>query len=96
MAVYVDPLLAHGWVLRGRRTRSCHMFTDAADLAELHAMAERIGMRRSWFQDKSVKHYDLTPSRRAAAVAAGAVEVDIHRAVAIWRAQRKEGKHAPR
>lgn len=50
--------------------------TDAG-LAELHAMAERIGMRREWFQNKPhYPHYDLTESLRAAAVAAGAVEVD--------------------
>lgn len=85
MAVYVDPLFFHGWRLRGRPTKNCHLFTDSDDLADLHAMAARIGMKRAWFQDERVKHYDLTPSRRAAAVAAGAVEVDFKQAVAIWR-----------
>lgn len=89
MAVYVDSLMDHGWKLRGRATLNCHLFTDAVDLAELHAMAERIGMRRAWFQPaRACPHYDLTPARRAAAVAAGALEVERRRAVAIWRARR--------
>ncbi len=89
MTVYVDPLGDFGWVLRGRPTQSCHLFTDTLELDELHRVAAAAGMKRSWFQDsKSAPHYDLTPSRRAAAIAAGAVEVDRHAAVAIWRARR--------
>lgn len=89
MTVYVDPLEAWGWKLRGRDVKSCHMFTDTLELDELHRVALVIGMRLSWFQDKkTAPHYDLTPSRRAAAIAAGAVEVDRHAAVAIWRARR--------
>jgi len=61
------------------------MFTDG-DLAELHAMALRIGMKRSWFQDhSSLPHYDLTASRRAAALAAGAIGVDRRETVQIMR-----------
>jgi hypothetical protein len=44
--------------------------------AELHAMAEAIGMRRAWFQPASFPHYDVSLERRARAVALGAVEVD--------------------
>lgn len=90
MTVYVDPLEDFGWVLRGRRVQSCHMFTDTVELDELHRIALAIGMRLSWFQDKkSCPHYDLTPSRRAAAIAAGAVEMDRRGSVAIWRARRE-------
>ena len=52
-------------------TSWCHMATDG-DLAELHAFAARLGLRRAWFQRD---HYDLPPHGRAAAVALGAVEV---------------------
>jgi hypothetical protein len=89
MTVYVDPLAEWGWRPHGVPVPSCHMFTDTIDLADLHAMAERIGMRREWFQDKvSAPHYDLTPPRRASAVAAGAVEVPWDVAVKIWQARR--------
>lgn len=94
MAVYVDPLFtmesknAQAFFV-GTRTghRWCHMFADTVE--ELHAMADKIGMKRAWFQDhKSVQHYDLVPTKRAAAIRAGAVEVDRKQAVAIWKALR--------
>ena len=90
--VYVDVLRDWGW----RLGPSCHMFTDSVDLTELHDMARRIGLRRAWFQDRpTAPHYDLTASRRAAAVALGAVEVDFRRASAIWRARREAIKPSP-
>lgn len=71
MTVYVDKLPSSGW---GRWNGGAHML--ATDLDELHAMADRIGLRRSWFQgDATHAHYDLTASKRALAVAAGAVEI---------------------
>ncbi|HKQ24132.1 MAG TPA: DUF4031 domain-containing protein [Burkholderiales bacterium] len=88
MTIYVDALMKHGWNLRGYMVRSCHLFTDG-QIDELHAFAERIGMRREWFQPKSTPHYDLTARRRRLAVACGAVEVDRRQAVAIWRAARE-------
>lgn len=51
------------------------MYADTLD--ELHEMAERIGMRRAWFQDNlKLPHYDLVPKRRALAVKFGAIEHD--------------------
>ena len=89
MAIYVDDLRRWGWKLRGHETPSCHLFTDALDLEELHAFAEQIGMRRRWFQSHRVTpHYDLTPTRRQAALIHGAIEVDRRSAVALWRARR--------
>lgn len=90
MTVYVDHLEDWGWKLRGRPVQSCHMFTDTVELDALHELATKIGMKLSWFQDKPrCPHYDLTPARRRAAIAAGAVEVDRHAAVAIWRERRE-------
>lgn len=70
MAVYVDAA-AHPF----GRMMMCHMMADTP--AELRAMAERIGVAVRWFQcDASVPHFDIAKSKRALAVAAGAVEVD--------------------
>jgi len=78
MAVYVDNLFDYGWHLG----RSCHMFADTE--AELHTLADKIGMRRSWYQANSfVPHYDLTARRRRAAVEAGAIELDRRQAAAV-------------
>lgn len=68
MTVYVD-----GEQNRFRRMIMCHMFADT--IAELHEMAEAIGMRRAWFQPFSFPHYDVAKGRRAVAVRLGAVEV---------------------
>ena len=93
MTICVDNLEAWGWKLRGRETKSCHMFTDSVDLGELHEMAASIGMKRSWFQPHRIApHYDLTPSRRAEAVRLGAVEVDRHAASRVWRARKEHAK----
>lgn len=90
MTIYVDALESWGWKMRGRKVDSCHMFTDNPDLDELHAFAEKIGMRRQWFQDHRVApHYDLTPSRRSQAVLLGAVEVGRKEASAIWKSRRE-------
>lgn len=75
MAVYVDPLWERtpkkGW----RWSKSCHLFADS--LEELHAFAESIGMKREWFQDAKLPHYDLTETRRKKAVTKGAIEVNL-------------------
>lgn len=90
MAVYVDPLMPWGWKIRGKEVESCHMFTDAVDLTELHKMAQKIGLKRAWFQDKpGHPHYDLTKSRRVAAIANGAIEADFRKATEVMRARRR-------
>jgi cephalosporin-C deacetylase-like acetyl esterase len=50
-----------------------HLWAD--DLEELHSFAQSIELKRSWFQDKILKHYDLKGNRiRDKAIKAGAVE----------------------
>lgn len=63
----------------------CHMFADEADCLELHEMAQKIGLKREWFQRG---HYDLVPTKRAMAIRLGAVEVDDARSVEIWKMHR--------
>lgn len=72
MSVYVDHEFQTrpkpGWPF----TSACHMTADT--FAELHAMADTLGLKRSWFQNHPrYPHYDLTSGKRRAAVAAGAV-----------------------
>ena len=71
--VFVDELTARPKApIACFRPGSCHMTADT--LEELHAMAAKIGLRRDWFQAKSsAPHYDLTASKRARALEAGAV-----------------------
>lgn len=73
MSVYVDEIVRHGSSEDFPWPRSCHMYADSLD--ELHRMAEAVGLRRSWFQDRAgLPHYDLVPARRAKAVELGAIE----------------------
>jgi len=54
----------------------CHMTADSLD--ELHAIADKIGMERRWFQTPpkaSHPHYDIPQERRKMAIALGALEV---------------------
>lgn len=65
MTVYVDTMRA-----KYGRMIMCHMLADTDD--ELHAMADRIGVARKWFQGD---HYDIATSKRDLAVKAGAREI---------------------
>jgi hypothetical protein len=93
MSVYVDMLLEYGWKLGP----SCHMTADTEQ--ELHEMAAKIGMKRSWFQSgdrQSIPHYDLVRSKRMLAIKHGAVEIDrdevCKRMEEYWASNRKEVK----
>lgn len=68
----------------------CHMLADT--LAELHAMADRIGLKRAWFQNHRTPHYDVCQAKRRVAIKAGAIEIDRRQAVAIMRKLRAEVK----
>ncbi|MHB1132047.1 MAG: DUF4031 domain-containing protein [Chloroflexota bacterium] len=76
--ILIDPLRLYPRGPHGHR-EWCHMMTDdlrVSGLAELHAMAHAIGVRREFFQwHPRLPHYDLTPARRRLALVHGAVEV---------------------
>lgn len=87
MTVYVDnPRNPYG------RMKMCHMVAD--DLAELHLMAELIGMRREWFQaNASTPHYDLSLAKRALAVEHGAVELS-RQEMGLWLRENRRNRNA--
>lgn len=89
MAVYVDNFMVKADVQNGSRVvrgRWSHMTADTR--AELDAMADKIGLKRQWIQYPGTwhEHYDVTMSRRAAAVKAGAIEVDVREHLATLKA----------
>ncbi len=88
MTVYVDDMRA-----QFGRMVMCHMLADSDE--ELHAMADRIGVARRWWQSPertSGSHYDIALSKRAAAVAAGAVEITWRQAGAMNMRRRATGE----
>lgn len=48
------------------------------DLDELHEFATRIGLKREWFQDKRIPHYDVSDSKRLLAINRGAVPINCY------------------
>lgn len=85
VTVYVDDMRA-----RFGRLIMCHMIADTDE--ELHAMVDRIGVARKWHQGD---HYDIALSKRALAVANGAIEITL-RECAIMTAHRRRGNLLPK
>jgi hypothetical protein len=88
MAVYVDDAFVEGeW---GKWTGGGHMQADTAE--ELHAFAASIGLKRGWFQARPGRpdrdHYDVTASKRDAAILAGAIPEAVEDGTARRRAIR--------
>lgn len=78
MAVYVDNARN-----RFGRMIMCHMIADTPE--ELDEMADRLGLKRAWFQLLSFPHYDVSLTVRRRAVALGAIEVDRRGNVKVMR-----------
>ena len=89
--VYVDAAV---WKY-GRMTM-CHMIAENLDA--LHAMADKIGVARRWFQNKpGFPHYDICKAKRELAVRFGATEISWRELVAMVKrpnikAERRDGK----
>lgn len=84
MTVYVDDMRA-----QFGRMVMCHMLSDTTE--ELLAMADRIGVQRKWLQCAGTpkEHFDIALSKRALAVAAGAVEVGKSGVVEVLKRKRQ-------
>lgn len=87
MTVYVDDFeTPYG------RMRMSHMLADSDE--ELHAMADRIGVARRWWQSPektSGSHYDIALSKKALALRAGAVAITARQAAMMNRRRAMTG-----
>jgi uncharacterized protein DUF4031 len=88
VACYVDALREYPEA--GLRfTRFCHLLADTR--AELHAMADALGMPHQYFQDHPWRwHHDLPEPLRARAVELGAQELTLHEVGALLRRRKAE------
>ena len=89
MTVYVDDINIPAGVRSGSVTHKstwCHLFADSQ--AELHSFAQKLGLKRSYFQPGQLSwdwHYDVTAGKRRQAVAMGAHEVGAFDAIRIMQ-----------
>lgn len=83
MSVYVDDMYLYPMGEFGRMKMS-HMMADTTE--ELLAMADRIGVARRWLQHAGTpgEHFDIAMSKRATAIAAGAIAMTCDD-LARWR-----------
>jgi Protein of unknown function (DUF4031) len=71
MTVFVDDMYLYP-LGQYRGMKMSHMIADTED--ELHAMADQIGVSRTWYQGD---HYDVCMSKRALAIKCGAVPITL-------------------
>lgn len=86
MSVYVDPIAPCICCEQWNYDFACHLIGDTA--AELHAFASSIGLKRAWFQDGRLAHYDLAVNKRREAVKLGAIQLDAKTFIQKARKQR--------
>ena len=90
MSILVDQAL-----IRHRGRAWCHMVAESVE--ELHSFAAKLGLKREWFQHRTLyPHYDLTESVRRKAIALGAVESDKRRVVECAKRLRLQLNEAAR
>lgn len=83
MAVYIDSAN-----LKYRNMIMCHMIADSYE--ELHDMAQKIGMKKAWFQSNaSFPHYDVCLMRKKKAIQYGAIQLNRRELVYKMREFRK-------
>jgi hypothetical protein len=104
VAVYVDEASAPARVANGRvvhDSRWSHLFADTQE--ELHQFAEKLGLRRSYFQPGQPQgngspaphwHYDLTVGKRQQAIRLGARPVTSRESIEIIRARETRNEQA--
>lgn len=76
--ICIDRLRDYGW----RFGKYCHLLSNN-NIEELHEFAHKLGIKRKWFQNKPIPHYDLTEKRRKLAVSLGAKEITLRETAKI-------------
>jgi menaquinone-dependent protoporphyrinogen IX oxidase len=87
MAILIDSFMNGARGPYPFRHRRCGHLVSDTSIEELHTFAENLGMRREWFQCRSIPHYDLTGERYDLALAMGAEPVssrDLVRRAVRW------------
>lgn len=90
MTVYVDDMYRSPVGQFGRMKMS-HLLADTTD--ELLAMAREIGINPKWIQHPGTRdeHFDIAISKRAAAIAAGAIPITYRQCGAMNKRRRVTG-----
>jgi hypothetical protein len=90
MTVYVDDMYRHEIGKLGRMKMS-HLIADTTD--ELLAMVREIGVNPKWIQHPGTRdeHFDIAISKRAAAIAAGAIPITYRQCGAMNKRRRVTG-----
>lgn len=90
MSVYVDDMYRYPVGQFGRMKMS-HLIADTTD--ELLAMVREIGVNPKWIQHAGTRdeHFDIAISKRAAAIAAGAIPISYRQCGAMNKRRRVTG-----
>ncbi|KVG33818.1 DUF4031 domain-containing protein [Burkholderia diffusa] len=90
MTVYVDDMYRYPVGQFGRMKMS-HLIADTTD--ELLAMVQAIGVNPKWIQHAGTRdeHFDIAISKRAAAIAAGAIAITYRECSAMNKRRRVTG-----
>lgn len=93
MTIYVDNFgfkatVWNSWSGRHVTSKWYHLISDQINPSELHRFADRLGLKRQYFQlginkntgiyNPGHDHYDLTVGKRRQALQLGAKPIDIH------------------
>ncbi len=91
MTVYVDDAQRLAMLRHGSHELHARWSRLVADTsAELRAFGTQLGLSPSWLQlvDTPLEHFDVTASKRAAALARGALEITVAEREALEQAKR--------
>lgn len=93
MSIYVDGLKPAVKSENWPYGHACHLVADIGHEPELHRFAEKMKLKREWYQPLPIPHYDLTPNKRLQAIRLGAGELNNRELMDLvnqWRAQAQQ------